>query len=124
MNQEPQDARRERQGEVLSKAVLRVAELLDMRQKELAQAIGTSASTISRLATSPLRQGTKQAELAALLVRLYRSLDALMGGDTSKARAWFHAYNTHLSGRPHERIATVEGLVDVIRYLDAMRGRI
>jgi hypothetical protein len=33
-----------------------------------------------------------------------------------------HADNTHVGGIPAERIRTVEGLVDVVRYLDAMRG--
>lgn len=122
---EQHDADRDHPGQVLSKAALRVAALLGMRHKELAEVIGTSPSTISRLTKSqPLRVGTKPAELATLLVRMYRSLDALVGGDTQKARAWFRAHNAHLEGRPCDRIGTVEGLVDVVRYLDAMRGRV
>jgi hypothetical protein len=57
-------------------------------------------------------------------VRLYRSLDALVGGDDSQARAWLHAENAHLGGVPAQLIRRVEGLVDVIQYLDAMRGRL
>ena len=48
----------------------------------------------------------------------------LFGGDDDKARAWLHANNDHLGGVPADRIRTVEGLVDVIQYLDAMRGRL
>lgn len=59
-----------------------------------------------------------------MFVRLYRSLDALIGGDDGKARAWMHAMNEHLGGVPDERIRTVEGLVNVVQYLDAMRGRL
>jgi len=59
-----------------------------------------------------------------LFLRLFRSLDALMGGDEAKARAWFKAENAHVGGVPAERIRTVEGLVDVVQYLDAMRGRL
>jgi hypothetical protein len=55
---------------------------------------------------------------------LYRSLDALVGGDDAKARAWLNSENAHLAGVPAERIRTVEGLVDVVQYLDAMRGRL
>ena len=44
--------------------------------------------------------------------------------DAEKARAWLHARNTHLGGVPAERIRTVTGLVDVIEYVDAMRGKV
>ena len=67
---------------------------------------------------------TKEGELALLFLRLYRSLDALVGGDDEKARLWLHADNQHVGGTPSERIRTVEGLVDVVQYLDAMRGRL
>ena len=67
---------------------------------------------------------SKEGELALLFVRMYRSLDALMGGDDDKSRSWLHAENEHLGGIPAKRIRTVEGLVDVVQYLDAMRGRL
>jgi hypothetical protein len=66
----------------------------------------------------------KEGELALLFLRAYRSLDALVGGDDAKARLWLRADNDHISGVPAERIRTVEGLVDVVQYLDAMRGRL
>ena len=67
---------------------------------------------------------SKQGELGLLFLRLFRSLDALMGGDEGKSRAWLRAENSHLGGVPAERIRRVEGLVDVIQYLDAMRGHL
>ena len=39
-------------------------------------------------------------------------------------RAWLHAANAHLGGLPAERLTSVEGLVDVVQYLDAVRGRL
>jgi len=66
----------------------------------------------------------KEGELALLFLRLYRSLDALVGGDDLKARLWLHTTNDHLGGIPSDRIRTVEGLIDVVQYLDAMRGRL
>lgn len=59
-----------------------------------------------------------------MFVRLFRSLDSIMGGADEKSRLWLHAHNMHLSGVPAERIQRVEGLVDVVQYLDAMRGRL
>jgi hypothetical protein len=55
---------------------------------------------------------------------VFRSLDALMGGDLVHARAWLNAQNSHLRGVPLERMRTVHGLVDVAEYLDAMRGAV
>lgn len=110
---------------VLTKAVLAAAARLDLRARHLAAIIGTSEASVSRMrAGRALDPEQKEGELALLFLRLYRSLDALVGGDDVKASAWLHADNDHLGGVPAERIRTVEGLVDVIQYLDAMRGRL
>lgn len=110
---------------VLTKAVLSAALRLGLRNRRLAEVIGTSEASVSRLSAGRhIDPASKQGELALLFVRLYRSLDALVGGDDAQARAWLHAPNAHLGGVPAERIRRVEGLVDVIQYLDAMRGRL
>ena len=112
-------------GSVLTRALLSAANRLGLRNNRLAEVIGTSEATISRLSAGrSIDPASKQGELALLFVRLYRSLDALVGGDDAQARAWLHAKNSHLGGVPAEQIQRVEGLVDVIQYLDAMRGRL
>jgi hypothetical protein len=112
-------------GPVLAKATLAAADRLGLRAKRLATILGTSEASVSRLQTGRgLDPETKEGELALLFIRVYRSLDALMGGDDAKSRAWLHAPNEHLNGVPAERLGTVEGLVDVVQYLDAMRGRL
>jgi hypothetical protein len=110
---------------VLTKAVLSAANRLGVRSRQLAQVLGTSEASVSRFKGGRvIDPESKQGELALLFLRLFRSLDALMGGDELKARAWFGAENRHIGGVPAERIRRVEGLVDVIQYLDAMRGRL
>ena len=112
-------------GPVLAKAVLSAAERLGLRNRHLASVIGSSEASVSRLQHGRgLEPATKEGELALLFLRLYRSLDALVGGDDDKARTWLHAENHHVRGVPADRIRTVEGLVDVVQYLDAMRGRL
>src|SRR5690606_26789386 len=59
---------------------------------------------------------------ALLLLRLYRSLDALVGGSAESARVWLRSENFHLGGIPAERIRTIQGLVDVVAYLDGMQS--
>src|SRR3954466_1218935 len=109
---------------VLAKALLSAASRIGIRNRQLAAIIGSSEASISRLQHGRgLDPDTKEGELALLFLRLYRSLDALVGGDDARAYAWLHSENAHLAGVPAERIRTVEGLVDVVQYLDAMRGR-
>lgn len=112
--------------QVLAKAVLRAADRLGLSRADLAPILGTSQASLSRLASG--RRGldphSKEGELGLYVVRIFRSLDALVGGDEIAARAWLHAPNTHLGGVPAERLESVEGLVHVAEYLDAMRGRL
>ena len=111
--------------QVLAKAAINAASRLGLRHKQLAEVIGTSEASVSRLRGGRgLDPANKEGELALLFLRLYRSLDALVGGDDAKAREWLHSMNDHVDGIPSDRIRTVEGLVDVIQYLDAMRGRL
>jgi hypothetical protein len=112
-------------GPVLAKAVLSAASRLGLRNRHLAVVLGSSEASVSRLQTGRgLDPDTKEGELALLFLRLYRGLDALVGGDDEKARQWLHAENRHVAGVPAERIRSVEGLVNVVQYLDAMRGRL
>jgi plasmid maintenance system antidote protein VapI len=111
--------------DVLTKAVVRAARLLGISQQDLAAIIGVSPSTVSRLVTGKalLTPEEKSGELAVLLLRVFRSLDALVGGKEEKARSWLMEHNTHLAGVPLERLRRAEGLARVAEYLDAMRGR-
>lgn len=111
---------------VLSKATVRAAEQLDVRQAQLAKVLGLSAATTSRLAAGAwlLPQDSKAWELAAAFVRLYRSLAAITGGKAQAMRDWLHSANDALGGEPAKRILTAEGLFHVVHYLDAARGRI
>jgi hypothetical protein len=110
---------------VLGKAVLSAAAVLELRHKHLAAILGSSEASVSRLQSGrTLEPRTKEGELALMFLRLFRSLDAITGGDNAKSRDWLNAHNNHLAGVPAERIRTVEGLVDVVHYLDAMRGRL
>jgi hypothetical protein len=112
---------------VVSKALLRAAEALGLSSADLAEIIGTSESTLSRLRhrkRGPIPLGTKEGELALLFLRVFRSLDAMVGGNESHAKAWLRAENHHIGGVPLRRMKKIEGLVDVAEYLDAMRGTI
>ncbi len=109
---------------VLTKAVLRAADKLDIKAKHLASVLGLSETTLSRMkkGAHSLEAGTKAFELGVLFVRLFRSLDTIVGGDEAVARSWLQNPNTELDGKPAEKISTIAGLTDVIDYLDARRA--
>ena len=111
-------------GAVVTKAALRAAERLGINARELAGIVGLSEAGVSRLrkGTLTLDTGTKAYELAVLFIRLFRSLDAITGGDEAVARAWLRNDNAVLRRKPAEAITSVTGLVGVIDYLDARRA--
>ena len=110
----------------LTKAATRAAALLDLTQAELAAVLGVSPATVSRMfnGTYVLEPGNKTWELAALFVRLFRSLDALVGSNETHARSWLGSPNHALGAVPKALIAQAEGLVRVVHYLDSARGRV
>lgn len=110
---------------VLTKAVLRAAEILDVPQRTLAEIIGVSASTISRAASAraPLDPASKAGELALLWLRVFRSLDAIVGSNDAAARAWLTSPNAAFGGaKPLDRLRSAEGLIHVLHYLDSARA--
>ena len=119
-----QTSRRPETGTVLTKALIRAAGLLGLSNAALARVLGVSEASISRLVTDQRKidPESKEGELALLLVRVYRSLDALVGTDAAQRKAWIEGYNRALNGRPMELIERADGLVAVVSYLDAMRA--
>lgn len=117
-------AARPQPGPVARKALVRAAQALGLTQAELGQVLGSSAASVSRTFTGgrDVDPATAEGRCALLFIRLFRSLDALLGGDADKARLWLRADNRHLGGAPISLLATTQGLVHVAEYLDAMRG--
>ena len=111
-------------GYVLAKAVGRSADLLGLSGAAVARIIGLSEPTVSRIlkgerAIDPL---SKEGELSLLLVRVYRSLDPLIGTDDQKRKDWMRGYNKALGGIPNKLIERTDGLVGTLNYLDGMRA--
>ncbi len=108
---------------ILTKATLRAADSLDVSATVLAAALGVSSASVSRLhGKREIRPNSPEGERALMFLRVFRSLDALLGGSAS--RAWLHAENKDLGGAPVDLIRSVQGLVNVLNYLDAMRGKL
>lgn len=110
---------------VLSKAVLRAAKQLTLRQEELGRVMGVHRTAITRLKQNlDLQPQSKQGELALLLIRVARALYALAGGNDAWIRHFMRSPNSLTGGVPAEQIQTIQGLVRVLTCLDAIRGKL
>ena len=112
---------------VLTGALIEAAQRLGLNQNALRDIIGVSQPTASRLLKDAYRipEDSKTWELAAHLLRLYRSLVAMVGGSDELARAWLTSANAAFDGRtPLDTIRRVDGLLYACEYLDAHRARV
>ncbi len=109
---------------VVTKAVTNAAERLGLSARSLAAVLGVSEASISRMKRQDylLERGSKSFELAILLIRFFRSLDAIVGGDENVARQWLRNANRAFGAAPVDKITTIAGLTDVLAYLDARRA--
>lgn len=122
---DPERAAADHRARVVTTAVLKAAEALHISKTVLGRVLGISPASVTRLsAGGELRPGSKAYELALLMLRVYRSLDAIMGGDRVLAREWLASDNRALDGRPIERITSITGLTEVAAHVDAFRARV
>ncbi len=110
-----------RPAEVLTHALVKAGKELGLTQTDLGVIVGRDRTALSRGALEP---GSKSGELALLLIRAYRALFVLVGGEPRQMKHWMHTHNLHVGGIPAELVRTVPGLMRVVEYLDAIRGRV
>jgi len=108
---------------VLGKATIRAAQALFMSNAALSRVIGFSEPTIGRIAAGRgIDPKSKEGQLALLLVRVFLSLDPLVGADSQKRQDWLRNHNQALNGVPLNLMETPQGLVHTLSYLDGMRA--
>lgn len=106
---------------LVAKAVTRAGEALGLKQAEIGAIIGTSPAQVSKMKSGAGISG-KPSELALYLIRVFRSLDAIAGGDRQTITAWMRNPNRDLQGVPADLLKSAAGLVSVMNYLDAARA--
>ena len=111
---------------VLTKAICNLSKFYSLSGKDLSKIIGISESSASRIAqgTKLISPYTKEGELAILLLRIYRSLNAMVGNNHEKAKLWLNSQNKYFCNTPIEEMKNIPGLISVLNYLDAMRGKL
>lgn len=106
---------------VLTKALLNVGKALGISPSVIGQIVGKNRSSLYR--TNGIKSNSKSGELALIFIRCYRALYVLTGGNEDVMKHWFNTKNNHTGGIPLEQVTKLEGLMTVMRYLDAMRGK-
>jgi AraC-like DNA-binding protein len=111
---------------VLTKAFCQLAQNFALSGKELSEITGMSESSISRLfqGKKTISPDTKEGEIVLLLIRIYRSLNAMLANHHDKSRAWLRSPNQYFQDCPLHEMKTLSGLMAVLHYLDAMRGKL
>lgn len=112
---------------VLTQAVANATRRLGLRVNDLKDIVGISQPSATRLMRGQylLRDKAKEWELSGHLVRLYRSLFSLVGGDDTLASGWIRSPNHAFSGqKPIDVIKRIDGMVHVCEYLDGHRERV
>ncbi|NLR70362.1 DUF2384 domain-containing protein [Novosphingobium sp. ERN07] len=112
--------------DVLTSALARIAAFWDFSNAKLGAVLGLSPATVSRLRSgrSTLDPASKAFEAGQFLLRLFRSLDALLGSDDAAARRWLETRNVDFDARPIDMIDTMRGLITLCDYVDAHRARV
>lgn len=111
---------------ILTQAVLRISDLWKLSNAKLGVVLGVSASTVSRMRSgmSILDSASKSFEAAQYLLRLFRSLDALMGSDDHASQSWLRTLNLDLEAVPIEYIESFRGLMELCDYVDGYRAKV
>jgi len=108
------------QDAVLAEALLNAGQQLGLTRKQLGQVVGRDRTRLK----DGLRPSSKAGELALIFIRCYRGLYALVDGDKETMRHWMKTPNRGTGGIPLEQVQTTAGLVTVLNYLDAIRGKV
>lgn len=111
---------------LVTRALLQARESLGLTLAELAAIVGVSVPAMKSYSRgAAVIRSPKVQELALGLIRVYRALYAIVGGDPAQMRHWMTTPNGHFRDqRPAERARSYHGLAELNVYLDAMRGRL
>lgn len=109
---------------VLIKAFNNSCAVLGLSREQASGVLGVDRATLVRNKDKGFDPKSKTGELCLQLIRIYRSLFAIAGGDQAFMSHWLQSYNHALSSKPVDLLGSITGLVQVNMYLDAMRGKV
>lgn len=110
--------------QVVAKALVALKQDLNLTNDTIAKVIGVDPATVSRILKNGDMQENRVYEASVILISIYRSLYALLGGTFDAMQHWLQTANADFARKsPIEEMQTLVGLVEVNQYLNALRGR-
>jgi len=111
---------------VVTKAVVKAAELLKLSEPEFAGLIGVSETTVAKLKAveSVIREKSAEQQLVVYLIGIFESLSALYGNNEDHMAEWLRAENKVFNKAPIREMATMSGMANTARHLDQYRFRV
>jgi hypothetical protein len=111
---------------LVSTGLIQAASDLKLSGSNLARILGLSEATVSRLknGTWTLQKDSKSYEIAMVFLHVYQRLKSVMNGNSHRMRAWLHARNEDLGSSPVSLLNKLQGLFQVLFYLQRPPARI
>jgi hypothetical protein len=110
---------------VLGVALKNAINFYGLKKKDVQEILGISKRQLQLLQDNGVEPESKTGELVLCFIRIIRSISALVGKENEKAYHWLMTKNKAFRGfSPVERMKSIEGLMEVMRYCDAHRGKI
>jgi hypothetical protein len=106
--------------QVVTQATVTAAERLGLDPPALAGIVGLPEAAICRMQCLDhlLEKGSEPLQRSLLLLRLFRTLNAMANGDCDIAKAWLARHHDELGAIPVERMQTADGLDEVLTLID------
>ncbi len=109
---------------LLSKALKNSAELLGLNQNDIAAMLKISPSALSKSLNRGIDPEKLQGRYALLIIKVYRSLNQLLGGNKEQMAKWIRAKLKPFSKSPLEMMSSEIEIVYLNDYLDSMKAKI
>lgn len=94
-------------------------------QERMASTLFVHRNQLQKLYNYGIDPSCVQGQIAVMLIRIFRGLVALIGNDCKNLCHWLNTKNKAFNDdTPQEKLSSLEGMVSVMQYLDAMRGKI
>jgi len=110
---------------ILAEALKNAISEYSLKKQDMEKVLGVSKTQLQRIEKNGVDEGSKTGELVLYFLRVIRGISAITGDDTSKANHWLTSKNKAFCGMtPMQRMMSIEGLIDVLRYCDAFRAKL
>ena len=113
------------EGHILSEALINAQNNLELSQKEIADIIHSNPPKICRLAKGgELDPKSPEGIFALHFLRIYRNLSVILANDDAQSKEWLKNYNHYFQESPINLLKgrSIQEMIEVLNYLDAMRG--